>query len=392
MINHPDVTASRTHPGFPLQIDLPDRIAEDELVSLVGMDPPVHTAVRRTLVGEFTVKRATAARARTQECVDSHLDAMLDRGHAELIADLALPVPSQMICELLSLPHADCDLFISSTAVILDRDATQDQQYATNIALLDYLDDAVAAKARTVSRGEPTDDLLGRLIATHHDKRGGELDHHAIVGLARLLVVAGHEATPNMIGLAVLALLAYPEQRRRLTLEPERWPAAIDELLRYFSIADQSTSRVALTDIRLGGVTIPAGDGIIGLNAAGNWDPTAFTHPETLDLERGSRRHLAFGHGAHQCLGQNLARMHLHVVLSTLFERMPQLRTTVPINQLRFKDDSTVYGLRALPGHLVAEEPSSCTCSPTDRSASAPDSASSPHPTCSTRTTTAAYS
>lgn len=344
LLTHPDVTAQRADPGFPLQINLPDTFATDVLVSLVGMDPPQHTAVRRTLVAEFTAKRAHAARERTQACVDAHLDRLEERGGGDLIAELALPVPSTLICELLGLPDQDRDLFISSTAVILDRNADLATQERTNERLLSYLDAVVTGKRR-----EPTDDLLGRLVRTHLHGEDGRLDHDMIVGLARLLVVAGHEATPNMAGLAILALLRQPGLLARLRREPDLWPAAVDELLRYASIADQSTSRVALRDIEIGGVVIPAGDGIIGLNAAANWDPAAFDRPEVLDLDRPRRRHLAFGHGAHQCLGQNLARMHLEVMVSTLFDRLPGLKLAVALEQLEFKDDSTVYGLRALP-------------------------------------------
>jgi cytochrome P450 len=167
--------------------------------------------------------------------------------------------------------------------------------------------------------------------------------------MAFVLLVAGHVTTSNMISLSVLALLEHPRQLARMLTEPARIPAAVEELLRYLTIVVAATARIAVDDIEIGGVRIRAGEGVVALIQAANRDPAAFDDPGALDIDRGARHHLAFGHGRHQCLGQNLARLELQVVLERLFRRLPGLRVAVPVAQLPLKVDANVYGLYRLP-------------------------------------------
>jgi len=130
--------------------------------------------------------------------------------------------------------------------------------------------------------------------------------------MAFLLLAAGHETTANMISLGVIGLLENPDQLAAIKADPARTPLAVEELLRYFTIVETATSRVATEDVEIGGVTIAADEGVIVSGLSANWDPAVFENPADLDIERGARHHIAFGYGPHQCLGQNLARLELH--------------------------------------------------------------------------------
>lgn len=158
------------------------------------------------------------------------------------------------------------------------------------------------------------------------------------------LLVAGHETTANMISLSILALLHNPGQHAALAANPELFTDAIEEWLRYFTIAEVTTSRTALEDVEIAGVTIRAGEGVIGLATTANRDPEVFDDPDTLNIARGRRDHLAFGHGPHQCLGQHLARLELRVGLEALARRVPGLRLSVDVNGCRSRKRPTSTG------------------------------------------------
>ena len=166
-----------------------------------------------------------------------------------------------------------------------------------------------------------------------------------------MLLVAGHETTANMIALGTLALLEHPGQLAALrgADDPELVRGAVEELLRFLTIAHFGRRRVALADIEINGQWIRAGEGIILPNDVGNRDPDVFTEPGRLDVHRDARRHLAFGSGVHQCVGQPLARMELQVVYGTLYRRIPSLRLAVQVTAIPFKHDAAIYGVYELP-------------------------------------------
>jgi cytochrome P450 len=310
---------------------------------MLGLDGVEHAAVRRPVIGEFTVKRLAALRPRIQEIVDHFVGDMLaaDRRPVDLVQALSLSVPSLVICELLGVPYTDHDFFQSRTAMMVRRTSLEDRRRAF-AELRAYIDDLVTRK-----ESEPGDDLFSRQIA--RQRQEGTLDHAGLVSLAFLLLTAGHETTANMISLGVVGLLTHPEQLALITADPGKTPMAVEELLRYFTIADGVTSRVAAEDVQIGGVSIKAGEGVIVSTLSANWDPAVFKDPAELDVERGARHHLAFGFGPHQCLGQNLARMELQIVFDTLFRRVPTLRLAVPAEDLPFKSDAVIYGVHELP-------------------------------------------
>ncbi|MGH3493170.1 MAG: cytochrome P450 [Sciscionella sp.] len=342
VLSDPRFSSDRSDPDFPVLVPR-GRINTDFSPSLLGMDPPEHGPARKAVVGEFTVRRMEALRPRVQQIVDERIDAMLAGGSsADLVHALALPVPSLVICELLGVPYADHEFFQGNSATLLRHTEPPEQRGAALRALLDYLNDLVTAK-----QADPGDDLLGRQVLKQRES--GRADHEALVSLAFLLLLAGHETTANMISLGTLALLREPGQLAALVADSRKTLPAVEELLRYFTIADTVTLRVATQDVRLGDETIAKGDGVLVLGLAGNRDPQAFPRPDALDIERGARNHVAFGFGAHQCLGQNLARLELQVVFDTLFARIPTLRIGLPVAELSFKRDATIYGLHELP-------------------------------------------
>ncbi|NUS01194.1 MAG: cytochrome P450 [Nonomuraea sp.] len=340
----PRAASSRTAPGFPIVFPAAQRAlgAARAKPSYGGMDRPEHTLHRRLVIGEFTLRRMEALRPRVQEIVDEHVTALLGGPRpADLVEALALPVPSLVICELLGVPYADRDDFQRRTVRILTRGGDPRDTTEAFTGLMAYLGDLVAAKAAHPDDG----DLLGRLIARY----GDAYDHAQLVSLASGLLIAGHETSANMIALSVAALLEHPDQLAGLVRDPASARNAVEELLRFFSVADLVTARAATGDIEVGGVTIRAGEGLVALGAAADHDPAVFPRPDELDVRRDARHHVAFGYGVHQCLGQNLARLELEIVIGTLFRRVPGLALAVPAAELPFKTDGILYGLHELP-------------------------------------------
>ncbi|GAA2532620.1 cytochrome P450 [Pilimelia columellifera] len=342
VLTDPRFSSDRTSEKFPRLVK-GERLTTETAPSLINMDPPEHGPARRAVVGEFTVRRMEALRPRIQEIVDGCVSDLLTAPRpADLVRSLALPVPSLVICELLGVSYADHDFFQSRTSLMIARRTPNDERMRAFEELHDFLDSLVAQK-----EAAPGDDLLGRQVLRQRET--GEVDHPGLVSMAFLLLVAGHETTANMISLGTALLLENPAQLDRLRRDPALTLPAVEEMLRYCTIADLATSRVAIADVEIGGVLIRAGEGVLALSNAANRDPSAFARPDDFDIDRGARHHVAFGYGIHQCLGQNLARMELQVVLDTLFRRIPGLQLAVPVTELPFKNDAFIYGLHELP-------------------------------------------
>lgn len=349
VLSSPHVSSNLAHPGYPLQFEASTEVLEQMRPVMLAFDPPEHTAQRRLVAGEFTARRVRELRPRIEQIVDDQLDEMEASGReADLVDALALPVPSLVICELLGVPLGERAFFQSRTRQLVSLETVPAARQEAHEELMQYLSKLIRDLSKRIEGGSSASGgLLRRLVARNNDS--GVLEHAQMVGLANVLLVGGHETTANMIALSVVCMLQHPEQLTRLLVKPERVGAVVDELMRYLSIADQVTSRVALEDIPLEGVTIPAGDGIIALTASGNHDSRVFENPHSFDVDRVSHSHLGFGHGIHQCIGQNLARAELEIALVRLFQRMPKLRLASPLEELPFKDPIGVYGLHQLP-------------------------------------------
>jgi cytochrome P450 len=352
--NHTDVKAilvdprfssNRRDPKFPSLIRDPEarQHFRNQPPMMISMDGVEHAESRRAVIGEFTVKRLAALRPTIQAIVDGFIDEMLatERRSVDLVEALSLPVPSLVICEMLGVPYADHDFFQERSSHLVNRGTPAEMRARSAGELREYLGRLLADK-----EANPGDDLLSRQI--EKQRAEGAIDHEEMVGLALLLLIAGHETTANMISLGAMALLHDPEQLAAIKADPTKIPLAVEEFLRYFSIAD-TIPRLATEDIEVGGVTIKAGEGVIASAFAANYDPDAFADAAEFDVERGTRSHVAFGYGPHQCLGQNLARQELEIVFETLFRRIPTLKLAAPIEDIPFKEHGGVYGIHELP-------------------------------------------
>ncbi|HEX5113561.1 MAG TPA: cytochrome P450 [Pseudonocardiaceae bacterium] len=289
---------------------------------LHGMDPPEHTRYRRLLAGRFTVRRMDQLTERIERSTAEHLDAMVRQGPpADLVECCAYPVPALTICELLGVPAADHDRFKRTARMMNALDNDPAEAYAAATSLDAYMRELVAVK-----RAHPTDDLLGDLTET-------DLTEEELVGIGTVLLGAGLDTTANMIALGVLALLSHPDQFAALRDDPAQVDGAVEELLRYLTVVHTNV-QTALVDVELGGQSIRAGDSVTFSMHAANRDPARFTDPDTLDVRRRAVGHLAFGHGIHQCLGQQLARVEMRVAFRALLTRFPTLRLAAPLAEI----------------------------------------------------------
>ncbi|MEU1867996.1 cytochrome P450 [Streptomyces gardneri] len=305
---------------------------------MTGMDAPEHTRFRRILTGKFTVRRMRELSDRVAEITAAHLDAM-ERGGpgVDLVEAFARPLPALMICELLGVPYADRERFQGHAHTIMSMDVTPEDRYGAFVGLQEYMAELVAAK-----RAEPADDLLGDLA------RDSDLTDEELVGIGGFLLAAGLDTTANMIAHGTFALLSEPAQADALRADPDLAPQAVEELMRYLTVAHTSV-KSALVDVELDGHIVRAGESVTLSMEAANRDPERFPDPDVLDLHRKATGHLGFGHGIHQCLGQQLARVELTVALPALLRRFPSLRLDVPADEVPLRTDMSIYGVHRLP-------------------------------------------
>jgi cytochrome P450 len=339
----PERFSNRRPPGFGVpgaSADTVDEQANLRTGNLLGMDPPEHQRVRRMLTPEFTVRRMQRLQPRIVEIVEQHLDAMERRGApADLVASVALPIPSLVICELLGVPYSDREDFQRRTARQLDLSIPVAERFGLQREGREYMRSLVSR-----ARREPGDDMLGMLVREH----GTELSDEELIGIAGLLLLAGHETTSNMLGLGALALLQHPDQLAAIRDDPEVVGPAVEELLRYLSIVHSSIPRLTTTDVEVAGVSIPAGQLVVLSLPAGNRDPHFIDVPDALDIHRGAPGHLAFGHGVHHCLGAPLARMEMRLAFPALLRHFPGLTLAEAFTDVQFRAFHFIYGLRSL--------------------------------------------
>jgi cytochrome P450 len=304
----------------------------------ISMDPPDHTRLRRKLTGAFTVKRMKQLEEGITLITERQLDELARlTPPVDLVKEFALPVPSLVICELLGVPYADRETFQSNSSKFMERDITLEDKVAAVGAMFGYLAELVTSK-----RANPGEDVLSDLA------RDEDLTIEELSGMAFLLLLAGHETTANMLALGTFALLEHPAELAELRENPELLPDAVEELMRYLSVAD-IFFRYATEDIELGGETIPAGSTVVVSLLAANRDPQRFENPDVLDVHRKVRGQVAFGHGIHQCLGQQLARIEMRAGFEGLLRRFPTLQLAVPAGDVKLKTDMHIYGVHELP-------------------------------------------
>ncbi|MFG2894521.1 cytochrome P450 [Streptomyces sp. NPDC048248] len=302
------------------------------------MDEPRHSRYRKPLMGKFTVRRMRLLTERVEQITSDHLDAMEKAGpSADLVTAFAKPIPAIMICELLGVPYQDRGSFQEQVDSFMNGETSDEELMAAYTATQDYLAQLVAAK-----RANPTDDVLS-------DLTGSDLTDEELKGISLILLAAGLDTTANMLALGTFALLQNPEQLAALRADPALADRAVEELLRYLSVA-KTFMRTALEDVELEGRTIKAGSPVILSYNTANRDPERFADPHALDLQRQGGGHLAFGHGIHQCLGQQLARVEMRVAFPALVNRFPTLRLAVPAEEVALRPEiADIYGVKSLP-------------------------------------------
>lgn len=309
--------------------------------SMVNVDAPDHSRLRKVTSGAFTPRRVRSLRESAERITGELLDALTKEEAPDLVRDLAYPLPIAIICDILGVPEEDRAEFHRQAAVI---DSSSPDEYEAIGAATDwfdaYLDGLVAARLR-----EPSDDLLGDLVESH---RSGELSRHEVTSTAFLLLVAGHETTVALIGNMLLLLLRDPEEMARLRADHELVGPAIEESLRLESPLQNATWRFPGEPTTVGGVRLEAGEPVlVSLLAAGR-DPRRYEDPDVFDPRRGAS-HLSFGHGAHFCVGAQLARVEARVAVTAVLERLPGLRLSVDEDELRWWPSMIMHGLFALP-------------------------------------------
>ncbi|MFG2825687.1 cytochrome P450 [Kitasatospora sp. NPDC048365] len=311
--------------------------------NLLNMDPPDHTRIRRLVARAFTPRRIAELRGPIEQLADSLLDAMAPLGQADLITAYAAPLPITVICDLLGVPaDARHDFRAWTDALVApDPERPQDARAAVG-AMLAFFTQLIARK-----REQPGDDLLSALIAVRDEE--DRLGEDELTSLAFLILFAGYENTVHLIGNAVLALLAHPEQLAALRADPGLIAGAVEEFARFDGPAPLAIRRFAREDVTIGGVTVPAGETVLAALASANRDPRQFAEPDRLDLRRADNPHLALGHGIHYCLGAPLARMETEIALTALLRRFPALALDESAGGLRHRPSLRARGLLALP-------------------------------------------
>lgn len=313
--------------------------------SVFTADAEEHTRFRRMLSKPFTFKRVEGLRSAIQEVTDECIDTILaGEQPADIVAQLALPVPTRVISEMLGVPYEDHEFFQHHANVGLARYASAEDGQKGAMSLAKYLSNLVEAKMEKPGE-DAVSDLAERVNA-------GEISVREAAQLGTGLLIAGHETTANMIGIGVLALLQNPDQAALLrdTDDPKLIANAVEELMRYLSIIQNGQRRIAIEDIEISGAIIKAGDGIIIDLAPANWDATAFPDPDKLDLQRSNaNQEVGFGFGRHQCVGQQLARAEMQIVFHTLVRRIPTMKLAIPFEDVPFKHDRLAFGVYSLP-------------------------------------------
>lgn len=314
---------------------------EDNPGGLGFADPPVHTRLRRLLTPEFTMRRLARLKPGIEAIVTERLDAM-DKvdGPVDLVEEFALPIPSLVICELLGVPYEDREAFQHLAVARFDLFGGAGASLGAISESLDYLLGVVQDQ-----RKYPGDGLLGQIIKEH----GDEIDDRELAGLADGVLTGGFETTASMLSLGALVLLRDPDTLRRVHDDDDAAHAFVEEALRYLTVVQVAFPRFAREDVEVAGVTIGKGDMVVVSLSGANRDPVLGSGMESFDGTRDPASHLAFGYGAHRCVGAELARMELRAAYPALVRRFPRMRLDTSPDELDFRQASIVYGVEKLP-------------------------------------------
>ncbi len=316
--------------------------------NMLFSDPPDHTRLRALVSQAFTPRRVAAFAGRLREIATALLDQMIAADNRDLIAAYALPLPVVVISDLLGIPAADRDDVADWSQAIISpgsRGLNYSARKRKVRLFMEYLRGLFARR-----QSDPQDDLITALV--HAETEGQRLSEAELFSMVALLLVTGHETTVHLIGNGALALWRAPDQLARLRTDDRLWPSAVEELLRYDGPVETSTSRWVRQDTEFGGRVMRRGDLMRAVITSANRDPAQFAWPDALDIGRADNRHLAFGLGAHYCLGAPLARLEGVIALQALFDRLPAAQLAAPPEKLPWRSGVLFRGLRHLPIHF----------------------------------------
>lgn len=312
--------------------------------NMLDLDSPDHTRLRALVHKAFTPRLVEQMREQVQILANELLDKVEPKGSMDVIADFALPLPLTVIGRILGVPAQDNHKFHRWTKTLISG-GTNRNLFVLIPSIMGFM--AYLRKLIKERRTRPQDDLITALARA---KEGSDqLSEDEILAMVILLLIAGHETTVNLIGSGTLALLEHPDQLAKLQSEPARIKPAIEELLRFVCPVETATERYASEDITIEGVTIPRGELVLAAIGSANRDANYFDDPDTLDITRENNKHLAFGQGVHYCLGAPLSRLEGQIAISTLIQRMPDLRLSIAPEQVRWRGGFVLRGLEALP-------------------------------------------
>ncbi|MFE3259876.1 cytochrome P450 [Nocardia sp. NPDC059091] len=314
----------------------------DGLRHMLNADPPTHTRLRKAVSQAFTARRVAALQPVIERTANDLLDAMAGHEQVDLLQAFAVPLPVAVICHLLDVDIEDHGTFREWTKALvgtLEPDVDRARAHDEMVAFL--------RKMLQRKRAEPGADVLSALVADD-----AELDEGELIGMALLLLVAGHETTVNLVGNGMLALLRDRAWLERLRDDPDLIPAAVEEFLRFDGPVDVATLRFTSEPITVGGTVIPEGEMVLVALAAANRDPRHFTDPHRVDPTADRTAHLGFGYGIHYCVGAPLARLEGRVAFTALLQRFPDITLAVDDSELRWYPNAVIHGLKRLPVRL----------------------------------------
>ncbi|UUU36195.1 cytochrome P450 [Streptomyces sp. CA-210063] len=327
VLNDARFSSDITNPGYPIYAEAFE--ASRAFPMLFTMDPPQHSVQRKSVVSEFTLRRAELLRPQMQRKADELIDAMEARGNeADLVAAFAEPFSGTITCWALGMEYADMQAWLldsrevkEKAISVVDTEQVGNEVADRMVALQQYFLRFIDEKQEN-----PGDDPTSRVIEKHVNT--GTLSKTELANLCFLIFIAGQSPVQAMLTAGVGLFLENPDQVELVQEDAGLLPRAVDEMMRLISPLDLMP-RVALEDVEVGGLLIRAGEGVVVANGAANRDPAEYPSPDRLDVRRTGRGHLAFGSGIHHCLGANLTKIGLEVAYGTLFRRLPGLKLAV---------------------------------------------------------------
>ncbi|MGW4829799.1 cytochrome P450 [Amycolatopsis japonica] len=330
-------------PGAPCLIEPGDFSTGEH--SILNMDPPDHTRLRKLTAQAFTVRRIAGLRPRIQQIADTLLRAMAEHGPpVDLVETFAFPLPTAVMCEILGVPYEGRERFRQWSRVIVTPMAYSPAEVAQ--ARRDGADDMAALVA--VKRETPGEDLLSVLVHAR-DEDGDRLTEAELIDLATQLLLAGHETTVSLIATGIVLLTGHPDQLAALRSDPSLTEGAVEEIMRFDGPADASLLRVALEDVELSAGPVRRGEAVLAHTGAANRDEAAFPGASRFDIRRRNAPQLGFGHGLHFCLGAALARLEGEIAFRTLLDGLPGLDLAVPASAITWRPPLSIRGPEAVP-------------------------------------------